>query len=252
MKFFEYKNKKLEMAKESTNQRFRNFVKGALPQNMSVFNDTEDKFLSQVAKINKNLSGVDFGVIKDIKLMPQVEDNKSIAKLLNELNGIVLHLSSLLNESSLFYEKTDVLRELSKLEMKFKDIKSVLKGSAISLQDTIDLSLSFKENEKVYSGVTQLKNESSTGGSMLLKIAIAIAILQLFTTEEKTPFFLIVDEVSRLHSDNQEKLRTFANSKGFGIVFVTPEPTYSKPEYIKYYRFRKNSDNEFEAIELNV
>jgi len=249
---FEYKNKKLEMAKESTNQRFRNFVKGALPQNMSVFNDTEDKFLSQVAKINKNLSGVDFGVIKDIKLMPQVEDNKSIAKLLNELNGIVLHLSSLLNESSLFYEKTDVLRELSKLEMKFKDIKSVLKGSAISLQDTIDLSLSFKENEKVYSGVTQLKNESSTGGSMLLKIAIAIAILQLFTTEEKTPFFLIVDEVSRLHSDNQEKLRTFANSKGFGIVFVTPEPTYSKPEYIKYYRFRKNSDNEFEAIELNV
>ena len=87
---------------------------------------------------------------------------------------------------------------------------------------------------------------------MLLKIAIAIAILQLFTTEEKTPFFLIVDEVSRLHSDNQEKLRTFANSKGFGIVFVTPEPTYSKPEYIKYYRFRKNSDNEFEAIELNV
>ena len=58
-------------------------------------------------------------------------------------------------------------------------------------------------------------------------------------------------KVSRLHSDNQEKLRTFANKEGFGIVFETPEPTYSKPEFIKYYRFRKNSNDEFEAIELN-
>ena len=162
------------------------------------------------------------------------------------------NLSSLLNESSLFYEKDEVLLELNRLELKFKEMKNELKGNAISLQDTIDLSLSFKENGREISQVSQLKNESSTGGSMLLKIAIAISILKLFIKEDKTPFFLIVDEVSRLHSINQEKLRVFANSKGFGIVFVTPEPTYSKPELIKYYRFRKNSDDEFEAIELNL
>ena len=248
----EYKNKKLQITKESGHKKFRNFVNNSLPQNMSVFNDSEDKFLTQVAKINKNLSGIDFGVIKDIKLNPKVGDKKSIAKLLSDLNESVVTLSSLLNESSLFYEQSDVLKELAKLEIKFKDIKKELKGSAISVDDTIDLSLSFRENEKLVSEVTQLKNESSTGGSMLLKIAIAISILQLFIREEKTPFFLIVDEVSRLHSDNQEKLRSFANSKGFGIVFVTPEPTYSKPEFIKYYRFQKNRENEFEAIELNI
>ncbi len=249
---YEYKNKKLYITKESGNKRFRNFVNNALPQNMSVFNDSEDKFLNQVAKINKNLSSVDFGVIKDIKLNPTIGDKKSIAKLLRDLNESVATLSSLLNETSLFYEQSDVLAELTKLETKFKEIKKELKGSAISLDDTIDLTLSFKENEKQITEVSQLKNESSTGGSMLLKIAIAISILQLFTLKERTPFFLIVDEVSRLHSDNQEKLRTFANAKGFGIVFVTPEPTYSKPEFIKYYRFQKNSDNEFESIELNI
>ncbi len=249
---YEYKNKKLHITKESGNKKFRNFVNNSLPQNMSVLNDSEDKFLSQVAKINRNLSSVDFGVIKDIKLDPKIGNKKSIAKLLRDLNESVATLSSLLNETSLFYEQSDVLAELTKLEIKFKEIKIELKGSAISLDDTIDLTLSFKENEKQITEVSQLKNESSTGGSMLLKIAIAISILQLFTTQERTPFFLIVDEVSRLHSDNQKKLREFANSKGFGIVFVTPEPTYSKPEFIKYYRFQKNSDNEFEGIELNL
>ncbi|MBU1658747.1 hypothetical protein KKG72_06815 [bacterium] len=248
----DFKNKKLEMVKQNGHKKFTNFVKNLLPQKMSIFNDSENKFFSQVAKINKNLSEIDFGVIKNIKIDTKIGDKKSIAKLLNALNVDVSNLSSLLNESSLFYEKEEVLVELNRLEMKFKEIKSELKGNSISLQDTIDLSLSFNENGKQISEVSQLKNESSTGGSMLLKIAIAISILKLFITEDTTPFFLIVDEVSRLHSDNQEKLRTFANAKGFGIVFVTPEPTYSKPEFIKYYRFRKNADDEFEAIELNV
>jgi len=248
----EYKNKKLAIVKRSGHKKFTNFVKSLLPQKMSVFNDSEDKFSSQVAKINKNLSEIDFGVIKNIKIDTTIGDKKSISKMLQELNSNVSNLSSLLNESSLFYEKDEVLLELNRLELKFKEMKNELKGNAISLQDTIDLSLSFNENGKEVSQVSQLKNESSTGGSMLLKIAIAISILQLPITEDKTPFFLIVDEVSRLHSDNQEKLREFANTKGFGIVFVTPEPTYSKPEYIKYYRFQKNSINELEAIELNV
>jgi len=247
-----YKNKILEIEKESGHKKFINFVNNALPQKMSVLNDSEDQFLSQVAKINKNLSSIDFGVIQKIRLETSVGDKKSIAKLLSSLNNNVATLSSLLNENSLFYEQSDVLKELNNLEMKFKEIKQELKGSSISLDDTIDLTLSFYENSKLVSQVSQLKNESSTGGSMLLKIAIAISILQLFIKEQDTPFFLIVDEVSRLHSHNQEKLRKFANEKGFSIVFVTPEPTYSKPEYIKYYRFQKNSVNEFEAIELNV
>ncbi|DAB29080.1 MAG TPA: hypothetical protein CFH84_11480 [Sulfurimonas sp. UBA12504] len=248
----EFKNKKLEMLKQSGHKKFLNFIHNLLPQKMSVFSDSEDKFFSQVQRINKNLSAIDFGVIKDIHIDTKSRDKKSVAKLLEELREVVGNLSSLLGESSLFYDKEDVYRALETLETKFKEIKAELKGNAISLQDTIDLSLSFNENGKAISQVVQLKNESSTGGSMLLKIAIAIGILQLFIEEEKTPFFLIVDEVSRLHSANQERLRDFANSKGFKIVFVTPEPTYSKPESIKYYRFRKNSDNEFEGIELNL
>ena len=53
-----------------------------LPQKMSVFSDSEDKFFSQVAKINKNLSVIDFGVIKDIKIDTKIGEKKSIAKLL--------------------------------------------------------------------------------------------------------------------------------------------------------------------------
>jgi len=248
---YEYKNKKLEIAKKSSHKKFVNFITNSLPTKMSIFNDSEDKFISQVAKINRNLSGIDFGVINGIKLNTKVGDKKSIAKLLIDLNKNISTIGSLLNETSLFYEKSSVLKELEHLEAKFKEIKSELKGSSISLTDTIDLTLSFNENDKLISNVSQLKNESSTGGSMLLKIAIAISILQIFVEDEATPFFLIVDEVSRLHSDNQERLRAFANSKGFSIIFVTPEPTYSKPDSIKYYRFKKRVSGEFEGIELN-
>lgn len=248
----EFKNKTLEIVKENGHKEFVNFVNNLLPQKMSIFSDSEDKFFTQVARINKNLSKVDFGVIKDIQIDTKTTDKKSIAKILKDLEENVSNLSSLLNEGSLFYDKKDVMEELDSLEDKFAMIKGELKGSAISLRDTLDLSLSFNENGKHITQVAQLKNESSTGGSILLKIAIAISILKLFVKEDETPFFLIVDEVSRLHSANQERLREFANSKGFGIVFVTPEPTYSKPDHIKYYRFKKNIDDEFEAVELNI
>lgn len=248
----EFKNKKLEIIKNNSHKSFYNFINNLLPQKMSVFSDTEDEFISQVDRINENLSKIDFGVIRNIKIDTKVGDKKSIAKLLSELSDNVSVLSGLLSENSLFYDKQDVMSELDRLEEKFKKIKDELKGSAISLIDTIDLSLSFIENGQQKSQIAQIKNESSTGGSILLKMAIAISILKLFIVEDKTPFFLILDEVSRLHSNNQEKLRKFANEKGFGIIFVTPEPTYSKPESIKYYKFRKNVDDEFEVIELNV
>lgn len=247
----EFKNKKIDTIKQSGHKDFFNFVKNRLPQKISVFSDTEDKFISQVAKINKNLTKIDFGVIKNIKIETTSGDKKSIARLLVELNENISDLSSLLNETSLFYDRKEVIVELEKLEKKFKQISQELKGNAISLIDTIDLSLSFMENGTQKTHISQIKNESSTGGSILLKIAIAISILELFISDQKTPFFLIVDEVSRLHSINQERLREFANAKGFGIIFVTPEPTYSKPDVIKYYRFTKNSEDQFEVIELN-
>jgi len=152
-----------------------------------------------------------------------------------------------LKKSSLWYDQREVFRELKLLENRFKNIKKELRGDAISLMDTIDLTLSFNENGKSKKGISQIKNESSTGGSILLKMAIAISILKLFIKENETPFFLIVDEVSRLHSNNQERLRKICKWQGFKIIFVTPEPTYSKPNWIKYYKFEKNSDNEFEV-----
>jgi len=122
-------------------------------------------------------------------------------------------------------------------------------GDAISLVDTIDLTLEFEEGGVLKQNISQIKNESSTGGSILLKMAIAISILKLFL-KDRSDFFLIVDEVSRLHSQNQEKLRNYANSNGFKIIFVTPEPTFSNPKSIKYYKFIKQKDS-FDVIELN-
>ena len=128
----------------------------------------------------------------------------------------------------------------------------MLKGGAITLLDTIDLSLEFTENGTTKTNVTQIKNESSTGGTILLKMALAVSILGLYTNARESTFFLILDEVSRLHSHNQDLLRAFANSRGFRIVFVTPEPVYAKPDEIKYYKFRRREDNRFEVIGLNV
>ncbi|WP_292661118.1 hypothetical protein [Nitratifractor sp.] len=117
--------------------------------------------------------------------------------------------------------------------------------------DTIDLSLEFYENGVLKRGITQIKNESSTGGSiMLLKIAIAIAILKVYIKNAENIFFLIVDEVARLHSENQRRLKNFANESGFRIIFVTPEPVFADPEALLYYKFVKRGEK-FQVIALN-
>jgi hypothetical protein len=116
----------------------------------------------------------------------------------------------------------------------FATIKKELKSDRISLIDTMDLHLSFKENNKQIVSKSQIKNESSTGGSMLLKIAIAISILQVNIRKSHGVFFLIVDEVARLHSSNQWKLKAYANRAGFKIIFVTPEPVFANAKELKY------------------
>ncbi len=246
---YEFQQKQFEINKEGENKYFRNFTLSLLKHKLAQFKKSEDDFFSQVVKINKNLAQIDFGVIKRIRLEARSEDKRSIAYLLQKLNSQLDELQTFFQGNSLFYDAREAQRVLYNLQAIFIDIKKSLKGDAISLVDTLDLSLSFEEGGVLKQNITQIKNESSTGGSILLKMAIAISILKLFM-QRQSDFFLIVDEVSRLHSLNQEKLRTYANKNGFKIIFVTPEPTFANPKTIRYYKFIKEEEH-FSLVELN-
>ncbi|CAA6798782.1 MAG: Chromosome partition protein smc [uncultured Sulfurovum sp.] len=247
----DFKNKQFEPLKQATNEEYLNFIKNEIPSKLGSLSHSEDKFQEQVSKINKNLSSIDFSIIKNIKIKTEIANQRSVMTLLGEMNSLVQNLTISDKESSLFFDKPKTNQDLQKIANLLTEIKETLKGGAITLLDTIDLSLEFVENGTTKSNVTQIKNESSTGGTILLKMALAVSILGLYTKEEKSTFFLILDEVSRLHSHNQDLLRSFANSRGFRIVFVTPEPVYAKPDEIKYYKFMRRDDNRFEIIGLN-
>jgi len=246
-----FKEKKLAILKETSNEKYFNFIKNEIPSKLGSLSHSEDKFQAQVKKINKNLSTIDFSIVKGIKINPEVGNKRSIMTLLNEMNGFVQNLTMTDTPESLFFDRPKTNQDLQKIATLLSEIKETLKGGAITLLDTIDLSLEFIENGTKKSNVTQIKNESSTGGTILLKMALAVSILGLYTQEKESTFFLILDEVSRLHSHNQDLLRSFANSRGFRIVFVTPEPVYAKPDEIKYYKFMRRDDNRFEVIGLN-
>ncbi|SFV62475.1 Chromosome partition protein smc [hydrothermal vent metagenome] len=248
----DFKEKKLKILKETTNEKYFNFIKSEIPSKLGSLSHSEDKFQEQVKKINKNLSTIDFGIIKGIKINPEIGNKRSIMSLLNELNKFVQNINLNNSKESLFFDKPKTNQDLQKIATLLSEIKETLKGGAITLLDTIDLSLEFIENGTKKSNVTQIKNESSTGGTILLKMALAVSILGLYTQEKESTFFLILDEVSRLHSHNQDLLRAFANSRGFRVVFVTPEPIYAKPDEIKYYKFMRREDNRFEIVGLNV
>jgi hypothetical protein len=241
---------KITTLKKTLSTSFENFVKATVSRKLDIFSSAKEDFIKLVAKINKNLSSVDFGVIKDIRLESSLQEQDSLAKMLTKLREKMLDISTLFNKDSLFFDAKDSKKSLDELEVMFATIKKELKSDRISLIDTIDLHLSFKENNKQIISKSQIKNESSTGGSMLLKIAIAISILQVYIRQSKGVFFLIVDEVARLHSSNQQKLKAYANSAGFKIIFVTPEPVFANAKELKYYKFVKN-DDKFLAIELN-
>ncbi len=248
---YEVKEFKLSTFKQALSLDFRNFVEGIYTKKLELFSNTEEQFISLVKKINKELKGVDFGVISDISIETSMSQQDSIAKILLELKEQMLEISALFVQDSLFFEQKNSLQKLQDLEELFLKIKKELKSDKISLIDTIDLSLSFRENGKKRTQITQLKNESSTGGSMLLKIALAISILKVYLKQSQSVFFLIVDEVSRLHSSNQKRLKEFANQSGFKIIFVTPEPVFANADELKYYKFVKMAEDKFEAIELN-
>ena len=246
----ELKNIRLDQLKKQEHKRFENFVKNLITQKLSVLENTQDKFLELVAKVNKKLKSVNFGVIKEIKIQTQISEANSIAKMLRNLKDKLSDVSAVFRRDSLFFDQKDALKNLNDIEDIFYKIKKELKSDKISLTDTIELGLSFMENGVYKNNIIQIKNESSTGGSMLLKIALAISILKVFIKEAYNVFFLIVDEVSRLHSTNQKKLKNFANEAGFKIIFVTPEPVFANTKELFYYKFCKNNES-FEVIELN-
>lgn len=240
----------LSTLKKTLNTKFENFVKNTVTKKLDLFSNAKESFVSLVAKINKHLKDVDFGVISGISLQTNISQDDSIAKMLLNLKERLTDIGTLFVKESLFFDMQDATKILLELEEMFVKIKKELKSNKISLVDTIDLSLDFMENGKKRVGVTQIKNESSTGGSMLLKIALAISILKVYLKQSQGVFFLIVDEVARLHSNNQKRLKDFANEAGFKIIFVTPEPVFANAKELKYYKFEKR-DEKFFAIELN-
>ncbi len=246
----ELKRFRIDTLKREANTLFDNFVKNLINQQLTVFANAQEAFESLVAKVNTQLRQVDFGVIRDIRLRTRAEEGDSLAKMFERLKSESDEIATLMVQDSLFFDRRDALKKLERLLELFAEIKKQLKSDRISLVDTIDLSLEFYENGVLKSGITQIKNESSTGGSMLLKIAIAIAILKVYIKNAENIFFLIVDEVARLHSENQRRLKNFANESGFRIIFVTPEPVFADPEALLYYKFEKKGEK-FRVIALN-
>jgi len=247
---YEFYYMQLDTLKSGQSKNFENFVKNTYSQKLNVFSNTQDSFLKLVSKINKELKEIDFGVIKEIRFNTFVSGKDSISTMLNQLKEKMNDISSIFHSNSLFFDIRESISILNELEEMFLNIKKELKSDKISLEDTVELSLEFYENGILKKDIVQIKNESSTGGSMLLKIAIAISILKVYMKSTNSIFYLIVDEVSRLHSQNQKRLKEFANKSGFRIIFVTPEPVFANPKELLYYKFVKN-DDKFEVIELN-
>jgi len=252
--FVEFNNSRFETFKNASQNDFYQWITNTIKSKVSVFTDNQDDFIKQTERINRLLKNIDFGVIKKIRIDTELQKSKkSIAFILKTLVDTLSEFKISDDSSSLFFIENSSVNLLNKIGSTLEKLKKELKGENISVFDTVDLSLSYMDNEKVHKGVTQIKNESSTGGGVLLKMAIAISILKLFIPKDvQTPLYLIVDEVARLHSNNQERLRTFANENGFRILFVTPEPNSFNGKNIKYYNFVKTENKKFEAVWLNL
>ena len=248
---YELRYIKLDTLKKAETTKFRNFIQNIYSKKLEIFANTEERFDSLVKRVNRELKSVDFGVINSIKIETSKTTQESISKIFIQLKDKMTDIASMMTQESLFFDRDDSYRHLMELDRLFHSIKKELTSDRITLVDTIDLGLSFRENGKLRENMTQINNESSTGGSMLLKIALAISILKVYLKEKSKVFFLIIDEVSRLHSHNQQKLKEFANSSGFNIIFVTPEPLFANANELHYYRFEKDSMDRFSVIELN-
>jgi len=240
--------------KRSRHADFTNYLNNIIPQKLGTFNDLEDRFEQQKNRINRNLNKVDFGAIRQISLEMDKSkgNNNSIASLMQSLNSKVVSARTMFEDKeSLFFDKPKSIENIDAIIETLGKIKKQSEGGAIHIFDTIDLTISYVENGVKKKGLSHLKNDSSSGGNILLKVAITISILALFANkaDKDTPFFLIVDEISRLKHQNQENLKKFINDHGFRTLFITPDPVYPDPKAAMYYMFR-NSGNEKGGLEI--
>jgi flagellar biosynthesis GTPase FlhF len=241
-----FKNKKFEVLNKTRFKELKNLLGGLLEKRLDNFERSKEEFIDQVKRINKNLSKVDFGIVKNIKI--EIEENKkSILKIFEEIKNEVTDLLGFLYEESIFFDNRLSERKLRKIEELFNKIKKEINKDSFSLIDVVDINVKFVENEKENT-LKVIKNESSTGGSILLKIAIAVSLLELFL-KEKANFFLILDEVSVLSTKNQKLLKEYVNERGLGVIYVTPDLPLVDVEGIDIYKFR-NVGGEFEVVKL--
>ena len=244
--------------KRSRHADFTNYLNNIIPQKLGNFNDLEDRFEQQKNRINRNLNKVDFGAIKQISLEMDKSkgNNNSIASLMQSLNSKVVSARTMFEDKeSLFFDKPKSIENIDAIIDTLGKIKKQSEGGAIHIFDTIDLTISYMENGVRKKGLSHLKNDSSSGGNILLKVAITISILALFANKagKDTPFFLIVDEISRLKYQNQENLKKFINNHGFRTLFITPDPAYPDPKVAMYYMFRNscNGEGKLEIAQMN-
>jgi hypothetical protein len=241
-----FKNKKFEVLNKTRLKELKNLLGGLLEKRLDNFERSKEDFISQVRKINQNLSRVNFGIIRNIKI--ELEENKkSVLKIFEQIKNDVTHLLGFLSEESLFFDNIMSERKLKKIEEAFNTIKKEISKESFSLIDVVDINVKFIENEKENT-LKVIKNESSTGGSILLKIAIAVSLLELFI-KEKADLFLILDEVSVLSTKNQKLLKEYVNERGLGVIYVTPDLPLVDVEGIDIYKFR-NVGGEFEVVKL--
>ena len=245
--------------KRSRHADFTNYLNNIIPQKLGTFNDLEDRFEQQKNRINRNLNKVDFGAIKQISLEMDKSkgNNNSIASLMQSLNSKVISAKTMFEDKeSLFFDKPKSIENIDAIIDTLGKIKKQSEGGAIHIFDTIDLTISYVENGVKKKGLSHLKNDSSSGGNILLKVAITISILALFANkaDKDTPFFLIVDEISRLKHQNQENLKKFINDHGFRTLFITPDPVYPDPKSAMYYMFRNSGDEKggLEIAQMNI
>lgn len=249
----DFKLNKYESQKKRSHREFNLFLRNTLPQKLTNFGNLENEFLEIVAKINKNLKKANFDVIKDISLQTNesATHKDSIGRLFEKLRVKIKDSANLYSKESLFFH--DIPRSVKNIEDIIDILVEIKKRGTegtINLFDAIDLSMSYTENGKKSENRTQIKNDSSSGGNILLKVAIALSILNIYykpDEESSTPFYLIIDEVSRLQHKNQNLLREYINNHGFKTLFITPDALYPNLEKAIYYTF-KNIENEGESL----
>ncbi|MRI82793.1 MAG: hypothetical protein C6I05_05465 [Epsilonproteobacteria bacterium] len=246
--FLELAQKRLDFIKREEQKRFANIFDNEIQLRLELLKSAHHSFQETITQINRNLKGADFGVVRDIRLL-MGQKEESVAGYLHQIHQLMRE-QQLISQESLFFDSKGMGELLDQIHTLFNRLRKALKGDHVTLNDTIELDIEFVENG-VRQRKNRIKNESSTGGSMLLKIAIAIAILKVYLQESPGVFFLIVDEVARLSHQNQRRLKEFANGRGFKIIFVTPDPILADHREFLYYKFVKGQRG-FQVVQLNL